>query len=140
MEIKFETNKNLEFAEAEKDRQLINAARKEIIRLRELTGQAKKEGKTQDDEPLLQYAPDFENINLDLIDIEEADFLDKIMNSSSEEDYYDLVDKVNKYRKKTSSLSSEAEKKSHNHFLNYIGNKALLILQRLYEKEDKKHL
>ena len=54
--------------------------------------------------------------------------------------YGSLVDKVNKYRKKTSSLSSEAEKKSHNHFLNYIGNKALLILQRLYEKEDKKHL
>jgi len=131
----FELNKKSKAAEQRN--RLISAAQEEIVRLRNFTRQAIEDKKTQKEEPLLQYAKDFEAIQLNLIDANEAYFLDRVMHSDDEEDYEDLVKKIAAYRKRLALNPSESEQKSHTSFLNYIGNKAAVILERALEKESK---
>ncbi len=119
---------------AEQGTQLIEVARKEIIQLRDLTRKAKAEGKTQKEEPLLQYSPDFEAIILDRITPEEAHFLELALHGDTQEAFDQLIEGVNAFRKKIDTFPAE-ERTSHHYFMNFVGNKSAGILFRAAGEE-----
>lgn len=125
-------NQEKNIVAAENKALLIEAAKNEMLRLRDLTRMAAAAGKTQKEEGLLQYAKDFENIDLSLIGGDEANLLDKVMHASGDRAYEEFVKDARKYlEEKVRSFPKESrERKSLLSFYNYIANCGSAIANR----------
>ncbi len=125
-DIKNNTDKTAESAA------LIKSARNEILRLREFSRSAIAEGKTQNEYDILQYAPDFENMDPGSFGEAEAVLLDMVMNSAGEDTYSEFVNLAKKYQQERIFIlpKESPERKPLAAFFNYIANRGSQILSR----------